>query len=78
MCFGGEMKIGKLHVPLSLSLGAWDSGTPISPQRALNPTTLQTSPKQHPPKTATKNLRVKIMTSMDCKGFGIGGIHEFS
>jgi hypothetical protein len=27
-------------------------------------------PKQHPPKTTTKNLRVKAMISKDYKGFG--------
>ena len=34
-----------------LALGAWDSGTPIRP---LNPITLQTSPKQLPPKTTVQ------------------------
>jgi len=28
MCFGGELKIGKLYVPLVPSLEAQDSGTP--------------------------------------------------
>ena len=34
-----------------LALRAWDSGTPIRP---LNPITLQTSPKQLPPKTTVQ------------------------
>ena len=40
-----------------LALVAWDSGTPIRPQRALNPATLQTFPKQLPP--AGKNFGIK-------------------
>ena len=33
--------------------------------------TLQTSPKQHPPKTTTQESYLKTMISKDLKGFGL-------
>ena len=54
-----------------LALRAWDSGTPIRPQRALNPTTLQTPPKQLLPKTTTQESYLKAMILMDLKGLGL-------
>ena len=37
----------------------------------LNPITLQTFPKQLPPKTTTQESYLKTMISKDLKGFGL-------
>jgi hypothetical protein len=48
-----------------LALRAWDSGTPIRPQRALNPHHTTNFPQTTPLKTTTQESSLKAIISVN-------------
>jgi hypothetical protein len=64
MCFGGEMKIGKLYVPLSLSLEGMGQRHTYKTSKSVKSYHTTNSPQTAPPKTITHQSFLKAMISI--------------